>query len=615
MEEQDVIDQSFGGVNELSMSPPTLFDVIGEPQSIPCAVEMIPTPTPQMNSTKWKDLIIGEGQIFPNATTLRKTLYKYSLCQKFSYVFIKNNQQKIIVKCKVDGCPWYMGAYSMGAHQDTEFLTIRTYKSEHIHHAQDNLIVPHSGRSNLAASIVIDDLRCNVDKSPNEIRKDLYKEYGVQLNYTQAYRVRKRALMELHGRVEDSYKVIPWMCERLMETDPDTVARWEGSDSNRFERLFIAYGCSIKGFVEGCRPIIYIDGCHLSGPYKGTLLSACAFDADNELFPLAYDQSNAIIGAVKTVFDGDRHAFCYRHVKENYSAQYVKINRGVRRTSENNKENALNLLDGIAYARHDNEFNVAMGNLRLFCPQLAQWVESHGDVDRWAQSKFPFKRWDNITNNLAESFNAWMLKERKHTLPVLIQEHQEKLAKKMVASKMGMKSWKNGVGPNIESKLSEQIARGACMEATYYGDDHISVQTIREGRIIYVAVDLISHRCTCLAWQMSGIPCPHACAAIKLVHRSVYDYVDDCYKLSTQEKIYANSMRPIATHDCPQPDAPIVSHMLTQTFLHPLITKRPPGRPRINRIESQFQNKRVYHCGRCKEPGHTAKTCKNPNPS
>ncbi|XP_028786662.1 uncharacterized protein LOC114742605 [Neltuma alba] len=264
---------------------------------------------------------------------------------------------------------------------------------------QDNLIVPHSGRSNLAASIVIDDLRCNVDKSPNEIRKDLYKEYGVQLNYTQAYRVRKRALMELHGRVEDSYKVIPWMCERLMETNPDTVARWEGLDSNRFERLFIAYGCSIKGFVKGCRPIIYIDGCHLSGPDKGTLLSACAFDTDNELFPLAYgivsgetndewtwylqnlkeitrsaqvtivlDQSNAIIGAVMIVFDGDRHAFCYRHVKENYSAQYVKINRGVRRALENNKENALNLLDGIAYARHDNEFNVAMGNLRLFCP-------------------------------------------------------------------------------------------------------------------------------------------------------------------------------------------------------------------------------------------------------
>ncbi|XP_028771259.1 uncharacterized protein LOC114728511 [Neltuma alba] len=227
----------------------------------------------------------------------------------------------------------------------------------------------------------------------------MYKEYGVQLNYTQAYRVKKRALMELHGRVEDSYKVIPGMCERLIEIDPDIIARWEGSDSNRFERLFIAYECSIKGFVQGCRPIVYIDGCHLSGSYKGTLLSTCAFDVDNELFPLAYgivsretndewawflqnlkeitksaqvtivsDQSNAIIGAIRTVFDGERHAFCYRHVKENYSAQYVKINRDVRQTSENNKENALNLLDEITYARHNNEFNVAMGNLRLFCP-------------------------------------------------------------------------------------------------------------------------------------------------------------------------------------------------------------------------------------------------------
>ena len=34
--------------------------------------------------------------------------------------------------------------------------------------------------------------------------------------------------------------------------------------------------------------MIFIDGCHLNGPYKGTLLGAQIYDADNELFPLAY---------------------------------------------------------------------------------------------------------------------------------------------------------------------------------------------------------------------------------------------------------------------------------------------------------------------------------------
>ena len=37
----------------------------------------------------------------------------------------------------------------------------------------------------------------------------------------------------------------------------------------------------------GCRPVLAIDSCHLSGPYKGALLSAIAYDADDGMFPLA----------------------------------------------------------------------------------------------------------------------------------------------------------------------------------------------------------------------------------------------------------------------------------------------------------------------------------------
>ena len=36
-----------------------------------------------------------------------------------------------------------------------------------------------------------------------------------------------------------------------------------------------------------CRPVLAIDSCHLSGPYKGALLSTIAYDTDDEMFPLA----------------------------------------------------------------------------------------------------------------------------------------------------------------------------------------------------------------------------------------------------------------------------------------------------------------------------------------
>ncbi|KAK2642842.1 hypothetical protein Ddye_024605 [Dipteronia dyeriana] len=42
-----------------------------------------------------------------------------------------------------------------------------------------------------------------------------------------------------------------------------------------------------QGFLEGCRPFIGLDGCHLKGPYGGVLLSAVALEANSGIFPLA----------------------------------------------------------------------------------------------------------------------------------------------------------------------------------------------------------------------------------------------------------------------------------------------------------------------------------------
>ena len=46
----------------------------------------------------------------------------------------------------------------------------------------------------------------------------------------------------------------------------------------------------------------------------------------------------------------------------------------------------------------------------------------------------------------------------------------------------------------------------------------------------FLEVDLMERTCTCKAWQMFGIPCDHACAAIRRMGFDVSDYVDDWYK-------------------------------------------------------------------------------------
>ena len=54
-----------------------------------------------------------------------------------------------------------------------------------------------------------------------------------------------------------------------------------------FQHVFWAFTPSIQGFTH-YRPILSIDGTHLYGKYKGTLLIAMGCDGNNQLFPLAF---------------------------------------------------------------------------------------------------------------------------------------------------------------------------------------------------------------------------------------------------------------------------------------------------------------------------------------
>jgi len=92
--------------------------------------------------------------------------------------------------------------------------------------------------------------------------------------------------MMVFGRPVDHYKLLPWMCAAIVRANLGLVAICE-IEGSRFTRMFVTYAANMNEFKPGCRKILFVDGCHLSGPYKGTLLAACPLDADNHLFNFA----------------------------------------------------------------------------------------------------------------------------------------------------------------------------------------------------------------------------------------------------------------------------------------------------------------------------------------
>ena len=119
--------------------------------------------------------------------------------------------------------------------------------------------------------------------------KNFYKLLPLMhLTYVQAWYIKENAKERIYGELKNFYKLLPWMCERIKKCNPGLVVELTHSSDGHFEQLFIAHKVFIIRFLSGCRPVIAIDSSHMSGPYDGVLFSATSYDANDNMFPIAY---------------------------------------------------------------------------------------------------------------------------------------------------------------------------------------------------------------------------------------------------------------------------------------------------------------------------------------
>ncbi|GKE28317.1 mutator type transposase [Tanacetum coccineum] len=59
-------------------------------------------------------------------------------------------------------------------------------------------------------------------------------------------------------------------------------------ETRQFRRIYICLGALKNGFKAGKRDLLGLDGCFLSGPYPGQILTAVGVDPNNGIYPLAY---------------------------------------------------------------------------------------------------------------------------------------------------------------------------------------------------------------------------------------------------------------------------------------------------------------------------------------
>ena len=126
-------------------------------------------------------------------------------------------------------------------------------------------------------------------------------------------------------------------------------------------------------------------------------------------------------------------------------------------------------------------------------------------------------------------------------------------------------------------------------------------------------VDIMNRNCSCKDWQMLGIPCEHACAALLSTSQNIFCFVEDYFNFPNQELIYFGSFSCIETHDMLSVDNDGVVRDFTGRIFFSLDSprpKRPLRKPRKKLVESQVMDKRIVYYYQCHKASHNRKACK-----
>ena len=124
------------------------------------------------------------------------------------------------------------------------------------------------------------------------IQESVMEKREYEISYKKALDGKHKALRHLFGDFFQSYTELPRFFLALKQANPRCVIIWKTFYSNMpniviFQHVFWSFKSSIEEFKH-CHPKLRINGTHLFGKYKGTLMIVMGCDGNNQLFPLTF---------------------------------------------------------------------------------------------------------------------------------------------------------------------------------------------------------------------------------------------------------------------------------------------------------------------------------------
>jgi hypothetical protein len=296
------------------------------------------------------------------------------------------------------------------------------------------------------------------------------------------------------------------------------------------------------------------------------------------------------------MFETIEHRICLRHLYANFKK---KFGGGTL---------IRDLMMGAAKATYYQGWKVKMDEIKKVDHGAWEWLMGH-PTKTWCKHAFSYySKCDVLMNNLSESFNATILVARDKPFLTMCEWIRNYLMNRMSTARVKLDKWQHNIMPMPRKRLDKEIFMSGHWTPIWSIDEVWQVHHSYNGQQFIVNID--QRTCACGFWELVGIPCRHAVAALGYRQRNPEHYVHDCYSRRSYELCYGNAVSAINGMDM-WPE-------VEEEEILPPNYKRGPGRPKKLRIREfdelggRFRRPGVaYRCTKCDKMGHNRRSCKS----
>ncbi|XP_044343151.1 uncharacterized protein [Triticum aestivum] len=505
------------------------------------------------------------GLVFGEMKELRAALTAYSVKNRVKIYKPRNEAERLNASCQSD-CPWKLKA---SKDNRTGSIVVREYNGDHTCQKIWNskcLTVKY------LTQMFIDEFRDNKKMDLVTFGRKVQKQFKLLPDRMKLGRARKEALRIINGDEAAQYSMLWDYGQELRRSNPGskfiacTTKVKEKDDlepKDHLSSLYWSYDACKRGFLNGCRPIIFVDGCHLKSKYKGQLLTAVGIDPNDCIFPIAMgmvevestftwewflttlkndlnilntspftimsDRQKGLINAVEKVFPDAEHRFCVRHLYQNF---YQKF-KG---------ETMKNMLWAIARSTNMDKWKLNRDKLKEENEAAYNWLDGK-HPNQWVKAFFSdFLKCDILLNNMSEVYNSYILDARELCIVSMLDCIMHKMIVRHESKQReAMEKWTGRICPKIRKKLDKSAEYSGNCYPTHCG---LGVYSVESGNNTYI-VDILARCCDCKRFQLSGVPCNHTIACCRADRIDPEELVHKCYSIETYLKAYGHNIMPM----------------------------------------------------------------------